>query len=361
MSLPRKPINVGVVGADPRGFGARAHIPAVVSSPHLHLYAICTRHSETAEAAAELHGADRWFEGVDAMLEDGEVDLVTVAVRPSSHRSIVEASVATGTAVYCEWPLALNTVEAELMARSATDNAAPNAVGLQGRFSPALQRVRDLVASGAIGRPVDFSASLIQAPFQVDSDRVWLTRASEASGALYVSTAHVADIVQFVLGDFGALVADTATVRPSGVLGDSGEPMTWETHDTVRFIARLRMGISGLVEISNAASHAEGFFLRILGDAGQIEAKAPQYPQFSPVTLTITDPDGQSRTEAPPDIEGEAAPSSNVERALNAFALSMAQETAFEPGFSDAVQLHRLLDAITESATTEKWVVVAGA
>ncbi len=353
-----KPLKVGVVGADPRGFGARAHIPAVKNSPLLELYAICTRHAETARTAASLHGADRWFEGVDEMLEDGQVDLVTVAVRPSAHRPIVAATAETGTAVYCEWPLALNTDEAETMMKSAIENAAPNAVGLQGRFSPALLRVRDLVASGAIGRPVDFSAYLVQAPFRVESDRVWLTKASEASGALYVSTAHVTDIVQFVLGDVASLVADTAIARPQGVLGDSGEPITWETHDTVRFIARLGMGISGLVEISNAASRSVGFRLRILGEAGQVDARAPQYPQFSPVTLTITDADGRSRTEEPTDMAGETAPASNVERALNAFAGSMAEQSEFTPGFKDAVRLHRLLDAIQESAENQDWVAV---
>ncbi|HBY93241.1 MAG TPA: hypothetical protein DEP84_04620 [Chloroflexi bacterium] len=42
--MSERPLRVGVVGADQRerGFGARAHIPAVLAAPNRELRAVCT-------------------------------------------------------------------------------------------------------------------------------------------------------------------------------------------------------------------------------------------------------------------------------------------------------------------------------
>ncbi len=107
-------IRVGVIGADPtgRGFGARAHIPAVLANEDLELAAVCTSRPETAEQAARRWNVPRWFSHYQALVADPEIELVTVAVRVRHHRPIVAAAIEAGKAVYCEWPLALTSEDA---------------------------------------------------------------------------------------------------------------------------------------------------------------------------------------------------------------------------------------------------------
>src|SRR5581483_33212 len=147
-----------VVGADAaaEGWGARAHIPAVLAHPALELEAICTSRAETAENAAARWGARRWFADFEEAVATPDVDLVTVAVRVGLHSPIVRAAAEAGKPVYCEWPLGLSAAEASELAAAA--DAVPTAVGLQGRFSPAVRYARELLDSRAFGRPLTFTA-----------------------------------------------------------------------------------------------------------------------------------------------------------------------------------------------------------
>src|SRR5688572_7318008 len=82
VSSARRSRGVVVIGADPsgRGFGARAHVPAVLALPDAHLAAVCTARDETARSAAKRWGAPRAFADYREAIADETVDVVTIAV-----------------------------------------------------------------------------------------------------------------------------------------------------------------------------------------------------------------------------------------------------------------------------------------
>ena len=49
------PLRVGLIGAGGR-WGPRAHVPALKGVSEAELYAVCTAHAETAQAAADKFG-----------------------------------------------------------------------------------------------------------------------------------------------------------------------------------------------------------------------------------------------------------------------------------------------------------------
>ena len=65
-------VGVLVVGADPsgRGFGARAHVPAVEAAAGLRLVGVCTSREETARAAGTRWGT-RAFSDYREAIRDG--------------------------------------------------------------------------------------------------------------------------------------------------------------------------------------------------------------------------------------------------------------------------------------------------
>ncbi len=357
--MPSGPIlRVGVVGADPRGFGARSHIPAIQQSSTLTLHAVCTRHEATAQAAAEKHGVEHWYAGIESMLDDGEVDLVTIAVRPKFHSALALAAINHDVPVYCEWPLALNSQQARQMAEAAATRGTPTATGLQGRFSPVIRDIRDTLSSGEVGKPLTFHASLVQPPFRVDSDREWLTKSSEASGALFVASAHLTDMLQFLLGKIDSLVAVVGESHLDGTHGDGESKFRWATQDTVQYLAKFSSGVSGTVNVTNSATKPAGFGLQIFGDAGQVDVTAPEYPQISPLTAVISNRSGHVRRRSQPEEAADPSPSTNVKRALESFAHSVLDGADFEPDFVTGANLHHILDALAESDESKKWVDV---
>lgn len=365
------PVRVGVVGASPPGFGDRAHLPAVQSAPGLTLEAVCTTREETARAAAEKWGARKWYAGVDDLCKDPNVDLVTVAVRPRLHHPLTMAALRAGKPVFCEWPLALDTAQAVEMSSAAEQSAILTAVGLQGRFAPAVAWARRLVADGAVGQPLSFVVSQMLSKFDVDRDRAWLVRHEEASGALFVAFGHVMDSVRFILGEVENISARQMTLSPAGVYTDGGT-FEWRTADTVMAMAELVGGIVGTAYVSNTTSPPQGYSLRIIGEEGQIVLGAPSYYQFSPVRVSRGPlqvsvgrgiSDRLEEVEIPagffsdmPVTEGHSA--YNVARAISDFANSIREGRRFRPDFADGVALHHLLDAAMTSSREGRRVAV---
>ncbi len=286
--------------------------------------------------------------------------MVTIAVRPRFHSEIAVAALTAGKMVYCEWPLARNTPEALTMAAVARDTGVRNAVGLQGTFSPGLRLVADLVGQGRIGRPVTFEASLLQSRFGVDSDRSWLVDQSEASGALFVASAHLIDAVQYLLGEISSLAGVERLSAPDGSFDDTGEHFVWRTSDTVMLVAELASGVVGTFNVSNVTYPPQGFNLRITGDEGQVVARAPRYLQFSPITVSVGVVSGELEavevpTRSPSTLLDEDYPATNVARSLEAFVRSIRSGAPFRPDFQDGLALHRVLDALARSSSLRTW------
>lgn len=111
-----KRIGVAVVGV--RGWSSRAHIPALQSLPDIDLLAVCAAHTETAQQAAERSQVPLAFHDYRELMSHPEVDLVTIAVGVPLHVTIAQAALEAGKHVFCEWLLAMDSAEAEILVLS---------------------------------------------------------------------------------------------------------------------------------------------------------------------------------------------------------------------------------------------------
>jgi hypothetical protein len=127
---------------------------AVQKLQGLKLTAVATRSEKSARAAAEAFGAEHWYDDAFALVRSEDVDIVSICVKVPEHRKVLLAALEAGKHVYCEWPLGRNLQEAEELAAAAERAGFHVAIGLQARLSPAARRARQLVAEGAIGRPL---------------------------------------------------------------------------------------------------------------------------------------------------------------------------------------------------------------
>ena len=67
------PLRVGLIGAGGR-WGPWAHVPALQGLAEAELYAVCTAHADTAQAAAEKYGVKHAYGDVKALSADPQVE-----------------------------------------------------------------------------------------------------------------------------------------------------------------------------------------------------------------------------------------------------------------------------------------------
>ena len=79
-----QPIRVGFLGT---GYIADWHAKALSTIPAVSLNAVCDKDGPRAQAFGQHYGVSRWYESLDAMLGDVELDLDVVHLRlsPLSH------------------------------------------------------------------------------------------------------------------------------------------------------------------------------------------------------------------------------------------------------------------------------------
>src|SRR5260370_10412144 len=145
-------IRVGIIGASMRsGWGRDAHIPALSALPEFEIAAVSTSRQETADETAKHFGIPHAFADPYKMVEHPDVDVVSICVRVPFHHQLGMAALNAGKHLYCEWPLAATTEQAQQMRELAVRKGVRHMVGLQARGAREFNRVRDLVAEGYVG------------------------------------------------------------------------------------------------------------------------------------------------------------------------------------------------------------------
>jgi predicted dehydrogenase len=129
-------------------------IPGLHRSALGEVAAIASRSGDTARMVAERLAIPRWHASYDALLADPDVDAVYIPLPNHLHRDWAIAALRAGKHVLCEKPLALTAVDAQAMFEVADAEGRLLMEAFMYRHHPSWIAVRELVASGRIGRLV---------------------------------------------------------------------------------------------------------------------------------------------------------------------------------------------------------------
>lgn len=354
------PIGVGIIGASPAGgWAAATHVPAVSALPEYRLRAVATSRAESARRASEQWGVDG-FDSPRPVIEHPGVDLVVVAVKVPDHYGLLVEALAAGKMVLSEWPLALNLAQAEELAEKAAAAGVSTAVGLQGRFAPAIATMRDLVSKGYLGRVVATNlvgSGMAWAPGAPKS-QAYAFEAHNGVTAVRVSTGHALSTLTHVLGGITAVTSALA-VGSDTIDLDDGTHIPVTSPDQIALALRLRSGAVGTVFYRGGLSRAGDLRWEINGTEGDLLLTSPARNGNIPATeLVLAGATGSATHVVPiatPDPDaalGLTGPAGNVAKLYRAFASDRAHGTTETPSFNDAVELHRLLDGIERGHRT---------
>jgi predicted dehydrogenase len=355
--MPGK-VRIGLIGASVRGtWSARSHLPAARASADVELTAVCTTRADSAEAARRAYGARLAFDDWRKMVASPEVDAVAVVVRVPSHYEPAKAALQAGKHVYCEWPLGRTTAEAVELAGLAKANRLVTAVGLQARANPAIMHMKELIASGYIGEIMAVQVSLMRdGVLSRPSHRMWQREAELGANTLTIANGHTTDAMRFVAGDFARLSAVVSTRAKQWLDTGCNQWFDVTSPDNILISGELSNGAVASVHVAAIPYAGSGYRMEIYGREGTLVASGEDSPQLREVTLHGAQGNNTLAPLAVPDRltvtsrDTPAGEAFNVGQVYTLFARAIRGESAEQPDFATAVELHRLIDAIKRSS-----------
>ena len=354
-------LRVGLIGAMGR-WGPRAHIPALQRLREIELYALCTAHADTAQAAADKYGVKRAYGDAKAMNVDPNVEVVDVAVRVPTHYVLTRDALEAGKHVYCEWPLGANLKEAEELAALARKMNVKTMVGLQRRASPAYLRLRELVNEGYVGEVLSVNMTQMGSGVLTrTSDRTWQRDVTLGANTLTITFGHAIDAVCMVVGEITEVSALVSTQVPQWYETDTRKHVDVTSPDNIMITGRLETGAVLSANVGVHPYHASGYRFEIYGKEGTLalvgggeagtetERVIMGARKDDKAMQQIPVPDRLKWV--PSDVQG-LGPSYDVGQMWVRFAQAIRTDSRVEPDFDSAVRRHRLLDAIMQASQT---------
>jgi len=181
--------------------------------------AVASRSDDSAGRFATEHHIPRPYGTWEALAADPDVDIVYVAGPHPAHHPAARMMLAAGKAVLCEKPITVNAPQAEDLVAVAAEHRVFLAEAMWTRTIPAVRRIVELVAYGAIGEVTAVAADFSFAAAVGPEHR--LRNSALGGGALLDLGVYPLALAQLFLGSPDTVSA-SARLSPEGVDAGTG-------------------------------------------------------------------------------------------------------------------------------------------
>jgi predicted dehydrogenase len=182
-----RPVAIAIVGA---GYWGRNLVRNALQSPATRLTAVCDADISRATGLAGSFNGVEAVDDVARVLDDPSVEAVVVATPPATHLEVAMAAIEAGKHVLVEKPLASSYAEGRALVVAAEKRGVVLMCDHTYCYTPAVQRIRELLHSGVLGE-LQF----------VDSVRINLGLVQRDVNVLWDLAPHDLSILDFILPD----------------------------------------------------------------------------------------------------------------------------------------------------------------
>ena len=270
-----KPLGVGLIGT---GYMGKCHALAWnavktvfgdVARPRLvHL---AEANPELAASRADEFGFEKATADWRRLLDDPDVDVVSVTTPNQFHAEMAIAALEAGKHVWCEKPMSPAFLDAQRMLTAAEASGRVAIMGYNYIQNPILRHMKTLIDEGAIGA-VNHVRVEMDEDFMADPEApfYWKSERSAGYGALDDFAVHPLSLLWYLFGHVRSVVTDMAKPYADRPLKDGGRRGV-ENHDAASILMRLDHGISAVLMANRAAWGRKGrIALQIYGSKGSI-------------------------------------------------------------------------------------------
>jgi 1,5-anhydro-D-fructose reductase (1,5-anhydro-D-mannitol-forming) len=320
-----KPIGWGVIGLG--RVVTESIAPGIAASPGSRLVACTGRDFEKTRDVARTLGAVRTHRTHDELVADREVDVVYVATPNALHKPAVLAAARARKHVLCEKPFALTVDDAREMQQACADAGVILRVAFQIRLEKMLHRVREIIASGALGelRSLSFERTA-----RITQPGAWRNDPQQGGIVFDVAT-HLLDLVPWLTGlSYREVFAVSNPDRREG-----------KSDDTIAIVARIGERCNAVIRASRELPYAKNDLI-VEGTRGVLTTSGVRW--LDEYWIEVEDASGTHRECF--------APTRIYDEEIVAMEGELRGQRSLLPDATEATKMIELANAIFESIET---------
>lgn len=202
MKQGSRPIRWGIIGC-----GDVTEVksgPAYQQVDGFELTAVMARTPGKAQDFAKRHQVPKYYQDVQQLIDDVDIDAIYIATPPDSHHQIALQVALAGKICSIEKPMALNYQQCQSINRAFEKNDTPLFVAYYRRCLPVFNQIKDWIESGLFGeiRHLDWQYSRPPSEIDLVGQDNWRTQFNVAPGGYFDDIAcHGLDIFTYLLGN----------------------------------------------------------------------------------------------------------------------------------------------------------------
>lgn len=275
-------INVAIIGCG--SIANAAHIPAYVATPKANIKYFCDIIPERADKCVEKHGCGKAIYDYHEILDDPDLDAVSVCTHNDLHSIISIDFMKHGKDVLCEKPAARILSEAEEMLKVSYETNRILSIGVCNRYANSVNHIKKLIDDGELGDVYHVYASFRAHRSIPGLGGDFTTFACSGGGSLIDWGVHYIDLILYCLGEptpvtasgeaFSKLGVDmknyvcTSMWAPESCNIENG---TYDVDDSVTGLVRTKEG--SVISFTGAWAQNIGesdTFIDFMGDKGGV-------------------------------------------------------------------------------------------
>ena len=324
----------GLIGASTI---AEEHVIGALRAAGQEIAAVQSGSADRARDYASKHGIPLAQSDLQALLAEPGISAVYISSTNEKHHAQALAAIRAGKHVLCEKPLAMTVAEAADMVRAAEEVGLVFATNHHLRCSGSHRAVRDLIASGRIGRVL--SLRLFHAVHLPPHLQGWrIDNPGAGGGVIPDITVHDADVARFLLGEDPVTVVAQMSASGMGQGVEDSAMSVWTMPSGAMVLSHESFthpfAGSGLeVHGTEGSIFATGVMTqRPAGEIALVTAQGREAVPYSPHNLYE-----QAVQDFVAAVEGRGRPAATGEDGVASLAVALAVREAARSGLRQTV------------------------
>lgn len=237
----RSTINVGILGAGRIG---KLHVENIAYMPDINIVSIADAFmNEDMEKWANGIGVTNVYSDSDKVINDKNIDAILICSSTNTHADLIIQCAKAGKHIFCEKPIDFNIDKISKALDEVEKAGVKLQVGFVRRFDHNHKKVRDVVASGTLGRPHIVKVTS-RDPASQPAEYI------KVSGGIFMDmTIHDFDMARYLAGSEVVEVSAYGSVMIDEFLKD------YDDIDTAIVMLKFENGCIGVIDNSRRAGY----------------------------------------------------------------------------------------------------------